>query len=223
MKNKIIKISSYLSAVVLSFLLIACSNDDINKSSSNVTQDEKDNFVKCTVSGDKGGTFKAVGKSANIGYLSIENNVIQLFSVGFNDLNGASLSTGMFPLDLNSRSEQEGSILGMFTFNDGKNHNDQFSSQFYPLFYDTNEDFRDSSTYVTLTNVEKLQGGYLHLKGRFKFNASNIPEKLPEACMMEAFEHTDRHPTYLAKLAGTSEIHISGEFDVVILVKITGW
>ncbi|MFH6956207.1 hypothetical protein ACHRV1_02290 [Flavobacterium aquidurense] len=212
-----------LLSLLLSFFLMGCSNSDSSFGESEGSNPK--NSLNCIISGDKGGTFAAVDKDVKVGFLQVGDRYVEAFFVGFKQADGTNMSTGMFPLDLNSRSEQTGTAMGMVDFGSSSDWMDRFSSLYYPLYYDTNADERNSKTYITLTKAEKLKGGYLHLAGRFRFNASNnVPfEKMPIACLEEALQHTDRYPRYLASLAGTSQVQVSGNFDVTVLVRLTEW
>lgn len=233
------KILVYLNIFLLSFLLVACGDSaaktnneneviNNNSSSNDGEGDEKEssNIINCTVTGDRSAVYKIVGEKASIIFMGFDSGKLNMFSVTFDNDEGVQMSTGAMTLDINARGEQMESSLAFLNFNtNGEDWKDEFHAQFYPLYFDTTPDSKDSKTYVTVTEMEKLDDGYMRLKGSFRFNAANSPDPadLPKACLNDALKNAGRKPTYLASLAGTSQISVKGDFNIVFLVKPLGW
>lgn len=217
-----------IAAFSLSFLACGLGSGRTSSSNSESTESgdsQSENTIHVMVTGDLSATFDLKGERVSAAFMGYANDTLRAFTVGFNQ-DDVLMMTGMMNLDLNSRMEQTGSNLANFDFNrEGEDWQKKFNSQYYSLFYDINVDQRDSKTYITLTNVEKLPDGYLLVEGKYRFNAANNPgaENLSPACLNDALKNPDRRPVYLASLAGTSQVNVQGDFSVVVLVKAFGW
>jgi hypothetical protein len=207
-----------LLAVVLATIVLVlpgCASDKLFPVQEEPT--EENNFIRCTVSGGRGGSYEATGDNASWGLLSFpDGDVLTGFNLIMKDLkHDVSVSSGFFELDLLSKAEQECDASSSLDFNDSKQDNweDRFASLLRLNVYD-GPDGLDSKGYLTLTTVEKLPDGYLRLAGTFHFKASNLPDSMPEAAILDVWANPDRVPACNPDLLGTTDLEVHGTFDV---------
>ena len=195
-------------------------------------------YVQFTISGYSGGTYRLEGEKANkaVGIMPLKGSVIML-SLDLYDEASRTEVAAMGNLDLSLSSEQISEASALFTssvqFNTaqkgqagaGGRWQDSFSAMAYPFFYG-DPDNTESFANRWLITSEKLPANRLRIRGNVTFKASNSPlvsavtnydNAHVEAVMKDAFEHPGRKPPYDAHLAGTDQITVRGDFDVIVV------
>ncbi|MDR1961197.1 MAG: hypothetical protein LBQ16_02840 [Gracilibacteraceae bacterium] len=191
------------------------------------TPNVSENFIRCVVSGDIGGSYEGTGEDgASWGCFFREGDHLPVFVLVLRDDKDekVKISAGVLNLNIEAKGEQMGDLASVADFNtDSFEWESNYASQFRSVAYDASENSDDSRVRVTLTRSEKLDGGYLRLAGSFSFKASNLPTNIPEAAALDAWNHSDRKPPYDPALLGTSDIVVSGTFDITQLLELNGW
>ncbi|MDR1540188.1 MAG: hypothetical protein LBU32_19740 [Clostridiales bacterium] len=196
--------------------------DNLSDSAGDESDKESFQRVRFVISGYRGGNYEALGDDVLIGSFFMKDDVLPLFTIGLKAEDGTSITLAMENLNITSKSEQMGSLLSTVEYT-GESWEDSFTSQYRMIAYDASENSDDSRSYMTLSKIEKLGGGYLHLVGTFRFKACNLPDPVPEAAILDAFKNPHRSPPYNPEFLGTTDIEASGDFDITMLAQLLGW
>ncbi len=213
-----------IAVLVPMIVLFSCGKEDTSEDNE-LNPDTFVNDLKVTITGARGGSYHITGEDVGVGCFGFTNNQFAYFYIGFLNEN-INFSTGMFAPDVTKRMEQEG-IGGSAEY--GTNWKDKFSAINYWMFYETEEPEYKGYTWMTITRFENRVDKQLtsmvhnHVTGTFRFKASNMPDVLLEAAILDAWNRGENGtpvPLYLPELAGTSKIEASGSFDVMFTTFI---
>ncbi len=217
-----------IAALLPIIFLLSCGKEDTPPEDNNdLNPDTFVNDLKVTISGAKGGSYHITGDDVGVGCIGFTQNRLNYFSIGFGDYK-INFSTGIFFPDVTAGKEQDG-VSGQAKYGDGTRWEDVFSSQFYWLYYQKEESESLTNTWITInrfeSRVDEMLTKVVHIRltGTFRFKASNSPEKISEAAILDAWNRGENGtpiPLYLPELAGTSKIEASGSFDIMFTTFI---
>ncbi len=217
MKTKLITV------LIPMIVLFSCKKEDTLDDNNDLNPDTFVNDLKVTITGARGGSYHITGDDVGVGCIGFTKNQLAYFSIGFGN-DKISFSTGIFFPDVTNRKEQEG-VDGHAKYGAGTDWKDVFSAQFYWLYYQQEASESVSNTWMTINRFESRADQqltsivYVRVAGTFHFKASNSPDNIPEAAILDAWnrgQNGSPYPFYLPELAGTSKIEASGSFDVIL-------
>ena len=198
--------------------------------------DTSDCYVKFTVSGHSGGTYRLEGEEANdcVGMIP-QGGSMRLLSFDLYDETSRTDLMVNSRVDLAALYEQtcptSPITAGMVTFNtedgqwSGGNWQDHFHSLNYPQFYGNPDDLSSADMHWNI-RTEKLAHSRIRIMGNVTFQAANSPynegaknfdKNLVEAVMLEMFEKGNLRPLSTAVEAGGDYITVRGDFDIIIV------
>ena len=197
--------------------------------------DTSDCYIKFTVSGHSGGTYRVDGEETLkcIGMMPQGGSMRML---GFDLYDEASRTYIMVDslVDLAVPSQDCPTTIltaGMVTFNteDGKmgggNWQDNFHSLNYPMYYGNPDDLSSADMHWII-RTEKLAHSRTRIVGSVTFQAANNPldssaknfdQSLAEAVMEEMQAKGNVRPLSTAVEAGGEDITVRGDFDIIVV------
>jgi hypothetical protein len=204
--------------------------DDLDSGEKNDDSNYDSNYLSFTISGYGGGSFRLEGEDAAEGFnvMSGESDTEKAITIAYYDEKTKTDIRIIGGVDLAISGEQTTGGLFQVAFNQEKgtthiaNWQDYFDPFAYGAFYPTPEG-EPSSLARWIVQSEKLSGGKIRFKGSATFDASNSPmteaDNTDSALVLKVNEEASRNggriPTFNPEVAGTEQITVRCEFDLI--------